>query len=226
MTDGTCELIGKCHLSQSLYRQEGAGFIPAVDKAIREWFSRLQLPPGAMPACSSSAVLQEWKKIKRIDSEAGDLMCAGAHCSKRDSRDSVHVRVSFMMLFTLIGLSPTTTQYEVADISGGIVTHYGKLQHILTIALSDSCKSLQPMGPTDSIFALIHRCDLKQDDPQLAGLDIHFFSKERITFDVIDITGVRCLVGRVKAGGNNWAIIDRSGKLARAGYEEPSDEES
>lgn len=105
------------------------------------------------------------------------------------------------------------------------MTHYGKLQHILTIALSDSCKSLQPSGPTDSVFALIHRCDLKQDDPRLAGLDIHFFSKERESFDVIDITGVQCLVGRVKAGKNTWAIIDRSGKLAQAVYEEPDDGE-
>ena len=104
------------------------------------------------------------------------------------------------------------------------MTHYGKLQHILTIALSDSCKSLQPSGPTDSIFALIHRCNLKQDDPQLAKLDIHFFSKERESFDVIDVTGVQCLVGRVKAGGNTWAIIDRSGKLAQAVCEELGDE--
>jgi hypothetical protein len=72
---------------------------------------------------------------------------------------------------------------------------------------------------------LIHKCDLKQDDPQLAGLDIHFFSKERESFDVTDITGVQCLVGCVKAGGNSWAIIDRSGKLARAVFEELGDEE-
>ena len=109
-------------------------------------------------------------------------------------------------------------------ISGGTVSHYGKLQHILTVALPDSCENLQPSGPTDSIFALIHRCDLKPDDPRMSGLDIHFFSKERESFDVIDITWVQCLVGRVKAGKNTWAFIDRSGKLARGVYEEQDNE--
>ena len=93
-------------------------------------------------------------------------------------------------------------------INGETVTHYGRLQHILTITLPDSSTDHQPLRPTDSTFALIHRCDLKQDDPQLAGFDIHFFSKERESFDVTDITGVQCLVGHVKAGGNSWAIID------------------
>ena len=120
----------------------------------------------------------------------------------------------------LTGFLLTTIQYEIPDINGGTVTHYGKLQHILTIALSDSCRSLHPPGSTHSIFAFIHRCDLKKDDLQLASLDIHFFSKERESFDIIDITGVQCLVGRVKAGGKTWAIIDRSGGLAQAVHEE------
>ena len=72
-------------------------FIPAVDRAIKEWFSRLSLPSAAMPECLRAASLQEWKKVKRIDSEAGDIMCTGAHCSGRDSRDSVYVRVGLHM---------------------------------------------------------------------------------------------------------------------------------
>lgn len=100
-TDETCELIGKCQLSQSLYKEEGTGFIPAVDKAMKEWFSRLQLPSAAMPVCLESASLQEWKKVKRIDSEAGDLMHAGAHCSGRDSRDSVYIRVGLLILLPI-----------------------------------------------------------------------------------------------------------------------------
>jgi hypothetical protein len=113
----------------------------------------------------------------------------------------------------------------VPGIDRETVTHYGKLEHIMTITFPESHKSLQPSGPANSIFALIHRCILKEDDPQLASLDVHFFSKEKQSFDVIDITSVQCLVGRVKAGGNNWAIIDRSGKLAQAMYEEQGDGE-
>jgi len=114
----------------------------------------------------------------------------------------------------------------VASINGEIVTHYGKLEHIITITLPEErCKSLQCPEPADSIFALIHRCILKGDDPQLAGLDIHFFSKEKESFDIVDITCIQCLIGRVKAGENNWAIIDRSGKLAQATYQEGGDGE-
>ncbi|KAK0477207.1 hypothetical protein EDD18DRAFT_1087747, partial [Armillaria luteobubalina] len=35
---------------------------------------------------------------------------------------------------------------------------------------------------------------------------------------VTDITAVQCLVGRVPCGENKWAVIDRSGSLARAVY--------
>jgi len=119
------------------------------------------------------------------------------------------------LLILLTRLSLTTIQYQVLDINGETVTHYGKLEHIITITLPQGHENLQPSGPTNSIVALIHRCTLKEDDPQLAGLDIHFFSKERQSFDVIDITSIQCLVGRVKTG-NSWAIIDRSGKLAQA----------
>jgi len=112
----------------------------------------------------------------------------------------------------------------VPDISGETVTHYGKLEHIITITLPKGFENLPPSRPANSIIALIHRCILKEDDPQLAGLDIHFFSKEKQSFDTVDITSVQCLVGRVKSG-NNWAIIDRSGKLVQAMYEQGDEEQ-
>ena len=42
---------------------------------------------------------------------------------------------------------------------------------------------------------------------------------------MVDITSVQALVGRVKVqvGGGGWAIIDRSGALARATYEEEAE---
>jgi hypothetical protein len=44
---------------------------------------------------------------------------------------------------------------------------------------------------------------------------------------VVDITSVQAIVGRVKVqvGGGGWAIIDRSGALARATYEEEAEVE-
>jgi len=93
--DQTCELVGQCKLSQSLYVQEGTKFHPAVVKALKDWFSKLKLPLAAMETCLASATIQEWKKVKRIDSEAGDLMSASSHCNRRDFRDSSYIRVCF-----------------------------------------------------------------------------------------------------------------------------------
>jgi len=46
------------------------------------------------------------------------------------------------------------------------------------------------------------------------SLDMHFYRDVGV-LDVVDITCLQCLVGRVKDGAR-WAIIDRSGRLARA----------
>jgi len=96
----------------------------------------------------------------------------------------------FLLMIHTIPLL-TTTWYQVASINGEIVTHYGKLEHIITITLSEErCKSLQPPGLANSIFELTHRFILKDDDTQLASLDIYFFSKEKELFDIVDITCV------------------------------------
>jgi len=124
----------------------------------------------------------------------------------------------------LIELSLTTIQYQVLGINGETVTHYGKLEHIITITLPQGHENPWSSEPANSIVALVYRCILKEDDPRLAGLDIHFFSREKQSFDVLDITSVQCLVGRVKTG-NSWAIIDRSGKSAQAVYKAQNDGE-
>lgn len=93
--DHTCELVTPCKLSQSLYVQDGTKFHPAVVTALKDWFPNLQLPSTVMQMCFDSASIQEWKKVKRIDSEAGDLMCASVHRRGRDSRDSSYIRVYF-----------------------------------------------------------------------------------------------------------------------------------
>lgn len=71
----------------------GKKFCSAVEKAYKSWFSKLNLPLAEMQRCLDCASIQEWKKVKRTDSEAGDLMSASAQCRVGDSRDSSHVRV-------------------------------------------------------------------------------------------------------------------------------------
>ena len=71
----------------------GKKFCPAVDKACKSWFLKLSLPSVEIQRYLDYASIQEWKKVKRVDSEAGDLMSAGAQCRAGDSRDSSYVRV-------------------------------------------------------------------------------------------------------------------------------------
>jgi hypothetical protein len=104
-------------------------------------------------------------------------------------------------------------------------TFYGQLQHIYVVKFSDTCSDacVEPEKPV--FLVAIRNCKLdRTDDAELAKLDIHLYNHTG-TLDVVDITSVQALVGRVKVqvGGGGWAIIDRSGALARAIYEEEAE---
>jgi hypothetical protein len=98
-------------------------------------------------------------------------------------------------------------------------TFYRQLQHLFTIHFNMACSDLDMDGPTTIILAAIRTCVL--DDNEFNGLDIHHYSREG-SLHFLDIKGVQCLVGRVR-DGNRWAIVDRSGSLARAIYENDDD---
>ncbi|KAJ7105984.1 hypothetical protein C8R44DRAFT_638851, partial [Mycena epipterygia] len=102
-------------------------------------------------------------------------------------------------------------------------TYYGQLTHIYRVHLPTACKAMAITKPTTYILAAIRVCMLNPTDPQLGGLDIHFYSRHG-RLDVIDITSVQCLVGRVKDLSDEWAIIDHSGSLARAEWQGEEDE--
>lgn len=94
-------------------------------------------------------------------------------------------------------------------------TFFGQLTHIYRVHFPAPCAALDIEEPTTYILAAIRMCVIKPDDHELAGLDIHYYSRVG-ALDVIDITTVQSLVGRVKDTNGDWAIIDRSGVLARA----------
>jgi len=102
-------------------------------------------------------------------------------------------------------------------------TFYGQLQNIFVIPIDtpEACRDLGLLNASTIILAAIRTCNLDAVDPQLQGLDIRYYSSEG-ALDVVDITSVQCLVGRIR-DRNKWAIIDRSGTLARAVYIEDND---
>jgi len=92
-------------------------------------------------------------------------------------------------------------------------TFYGQLQHIIVLRL-DPSDVLGLLEPTSVILAAIRNCTLEPNDAQSDTLDIHYYTQNG-RLEAVDITCVQCAVGRVKDRGR-WAIIDRSGSLARA----------
>jgi hypothetical protein len=95
-------------------------------------------------------------------------------------------------------------------------TFYGQLQHLFAIRFTSACEALGLNEPTTIILAAIRTCIMDEGNTSPAGLDIHYYSREG-ALHVLDATGIQCLVGRVK-DGDRWAIVDRSGSLARAVY--------
>jgi hypothetical protein len=68
----------------------------------------------------------------------------------------------------------------------------------------------------DIILAAIRSCKLDTTPAELKKLDIHLYTHQG-SLNFIDITSVQAVVGRVPhKAGSTWAIIDRSGALARA----------
>lgn len=101
-------------------------------------------------------------------------------------------------------------------------TFYGQIEHLYLIEVP--AVAYADFGITNTleatiIFAAVRTCELVDDEIDgdlLKDLDFHFYSKHG-ALHVIDVTSIQCLVGRVK-DGKGWAIIDRSGSLARALY--------
>jgi len=97
-------------------------------------------------------------------------------------------------------------------------TSYGELERIYSVKVNDPATLNALFLEQDVVvFAAIHTCVLDPTPSDLRPLDIHLYSKMG-PLDIVDITTIQCLVGRVKDRGNTWALIDHSGTLARAIY--------
>ena len=99
-------------------------------------------------------------------------------------------------------------------------TFYGQLQHIFVVSLPPDA-GLHISEPTIHILTSIKTCKVERSN---AALDIHYYLKLG-GLDILDIMCIQCIVGRISCANNSWAIIDRSGDLARTFYvPETSDE--
>ena len=95
-------------------------------------------------------------------------------------------------------------------------TFYGRLEHVITITFANpaALDDLDLNSPTTVALAVLRTCTVSTSDQRL---DIHYYA-DYGGLDVLDIQSIQCVVGRipVSTGGDNWAIVDRSGSLSRA----------
>jgi hypothetical protein len=91
---------------------------------------------------------------------------------------------------------------------------YGQLHHILVCELP--ANHLFEAGPSTSLLAAVQRCDTDGKD---ATAELVTYTTMRAQSEVIELTAISCVVGRVKVGtGNSWGIIDRSHDLVRPAF--------
>ncbi|KAH9922140.1 hypothetical protein B0H21DRAFT_841828 [Amylocystis lapponica] len=154
-------------------------------------------------------VLECWGRVQILPD--GDTIRASEFTKTRDdSRDATYVRYE-----TLVDINASYARRQVVLQKR---TFYGQLQHLVVLRLTPF-PHLGIEEPTTIIWAAIRSCVVEQSHNDL---DIHFYSQGAAgvgALDVIDVTCVQCLVGRVP-DGQRWAIIDRSGMLSRAVYAE------
>ena len=218
-SDDTCQLISICNPTSPV----GPEFWKRIISHFRTWFSEFRATHKQIEQyLLKEAAIYEWRKVRRTDSKAGDTMEAASLAGKHaDWRSNSYIRVrpkshTYFLISCFL-------QYEMLEFTKGSgyrsKTFYGRLEHIYTVTFAEGCQGLQILHPTTYIIACIHRCRIRRDDPQLSRLDIHLYKDgDETHINVTDITSVQCLVGRVRDGSDGWAIIDRSGTLARAVY--------
>ncbi|KAG6837151.1 hypothetical protein H0H93_013741 [Arthromyces matolae] len=172
--------------------------------------------------CVMASSIDIWGRLCRVDTSAGDTFrAAGLGIVRDDSRDASFVR--YQVLVDIYARQRCQKpKFEMKTLSG-------QLQNIYLVRIPATCfQKLRLESPSETILILagIQTCRLDNTPSSLLeSLDIHFYTTLG-GYDVVDITTIQSLVGRVKSGGRQWAIIDRSGTLAQALYTGDDEDEN
>jgi hypothetical protein len=86
-------------------------------------------------------------------------------------------------------------------------SYYGQLQHLVTIRLPAAAQ-YGLFEPTLFALGAIRRCDTGKFSN---ALEVPMYEQYG-EFEVVDLSTLQCLVGRVKVNEHLWAVIDRTGK--------------
>ncbi|EGO01406.1 hypothetical protein SERLA73DRAFT_48831, partial [Serpula lacrymans var. lacrymans S7.3] len=136
----------------------------------------------------------------------GDTIAAAALTKMcNDSHNQTYVRYE-MLVNKFARQRNRASRYELK-------TYFGQLQKIIVVHIPPT-PLLCLTDPTTAIFAVIKPCEIESHN----SLGNSYYSKLG-SIIVMDITCLQCIVGRIPVG-TQWALIDRSGNLARVIYDE------
>ncbi|KAI4520294.1 hypothetical protein K525DRAFT_203997 [Schizophyllum commune Loenen D] len=152
------------------------------------------------------AQITRYGRVRRVDSDEGDTMCAvGLVGEREDLRDASFVR--YEALFDRHAHARRRAVSLQPD------TYFGQLKDIYLIQFPDASDAATvgiDQG-NEVVLAAIRECANPTDHKLL---DIHYYTTEG-RLDIVDMKTVQALVGRIW-DIDRWAIVDRSGSLARA----------
>jgi hypothetical protein len=97
-------------------------------------------------------------------------------------------------------------------------TFYGQLENIFVMELP-AVPGLLLTAPTTLLLADVRPCIIESTHP---SLDIHYYNRHQAP-EIVDVNRIKCLVGRIP-DGKQWALIDRSGAIARESPQSSDDD--
>jgi hypothetical protein len=105
--------------------------------------------------------------------------------------------------------------YEEADEDMKLKPFFGEVQRVLEIRMPKA-RELGIKKPETVVFVEIQSCDMEptRAPGKLRGVDIWLYPGMEDGTEIIDLTTVQCLVGRIRWDGW-WAVFDRSGAAKR-----------
>ncbi|KZT72992.1 hypothetical protein DAEQUDRAFT_743254 [Daedalea quercina L-15889] len=166
--------------------------------------------PGAAVRFLLPQKIARWGKVQILG--GGDLIrSSNLGGSREDSRNASFVRYE--------SLVDRNVSYRNRPTILELRTFYGELQDIFVLKMPAS-QTLKLTEPEHLVLAGIRTCTLDNRSAP-GGLDIHYYTNTG-RYEVIDMKNIQCLVGRIFDRGQ-WAIVDRSGGLARAMYNDDED---
>ncbi|KAJ7234807.1 hypothetical protein C8J57DRAFT_1574508 [Mycena rebaudengoi] len=175
-------------------------------KIVQSLSTRFEKPANIIRQHFDPETVDQWGKVERL--QGGDKMLTSALMhSTEDRRDATYVRYS-QLVDIHANRRNVKPEYEPRSF-------YGQLQHIFVVNVA-AAAALGLESDETLFLAAIRNCKIDCAN----SLDMHYY-RNAGRLEVVDMTCVQCLVGRVKTkvkGVDMWAIIDRSGTLARPYY--------